>query len=427
MFDFADSLLASQPVRQHHRKAHLLMQVSFLTQAHAQASLIDLTKRCDSMEWAVAWATPNGLIDEAFRRREKFNHFVIGTHLYQTHPEVLERFAPVPTLRVMPPTGDLFHPKVYIFTSGDLVQAVVGSHNLTHAAMNRNVEASMMFVGSKDDPALVELRMFIYQAWSHGELADATFLYQYGNQYRAKAKAREALTTFVKYPLPRTRGTKRSPHEMSWSDFVRQVKKPRTHSLRNRLAVLDRAGQLFAEHTSFSKMGDDERKLVAGTLGPKKSKQGGTDFALFGSMGGSGTFANIVWRTPTELSHALDAIPQTGPVSETDYNLYTQRFANAFAVAKAKRLGRLPTATRLLAMKRPDVFVCLDEANKEDLCNHFGVSPSTMKFDNYWDRIIDPMMQTEWWQAPMPTDPLDEKIWKGRAALLDAIYYKHSD
>jgi hypothetical protein len=312
----------------------------------------------------------------------------------------------------------------YIFVIGDLVTAIVGSHNLTDSAMNRNVEASMLFQGTTSDPALVDLRKFVEHAWRDGQVPDPDFLYRYASQYKAKAKAREALTEFVEFPLPRKTGTKRAPHEMNWTDYVAEVRRPRKHKLEARLAVLAGVRQLFEAHPSFANMSDDERKLVAGTSGKVKSLQDGTDYALFGSMGGSGSFAKVVWKAPAGLSHALDAIPATGDVTEADYDKYIARFTDAFVKAKAARVGRLPTATRLLAMKRPDEFVCVDDQNKRDLCEHFGVAPSTMDLDNYWERIIYPMRQTQWWLSPAPADPLEAQIWNGRAALLDAIYYK---
>jgi hypothetical protein len=43
--------------------------------------------------------------------------------------------------------------------------------------------------------------------------------------------------------------------------------------------------------------------------------------------------------------------------------------------------------------------------------------------ENYWERIILPIMQTEWWGSPMPDDEIEARIWRGRAALLDVVYY----
>lgn len=64
------------------------------------------------MHWAVAWATENPVFEAAMKHSSKFEHVVIGTHMFQTQPEVLERVGALAPAAVVPPTGDLFHPKV---------------------------------------------------------------------------------------------------------------------------------------------------------------------------------------------------------------------------------------------------------------------------------------------------------------------------
>lgn len=211
---------------------------------------------------------------------------------------------------------------------------------------------------------------------------------------------------------------------MSWADYLVQVRSsshPSAHLFKERLGVLTKAHALFATGLPYAKWNEDDRKLVAGTLGRKKSQQPGVDYGLFGSMGASGTFANLVIEAPRGLSYALDFIPLMGAVTQDDYDRYCKAFRAAFD--QDGRVGGLPTATRLLAMKRPDAFVCIDSANRKDLCENFGVSPSTTNLENYWQRIIEPMHGDPWWRHPQPSNAADAEIWLGRAALLDAIYY----
>ncbi|MNQ86885.1 hypothetical protein D3C85_1020900 [compost metagenome] len=354
----------------------------------------------------------------------KFEHFVVGTHMFQTQPEVLERAAALAAAAVVPPTGDLFHPKIYLFRNGQRIRCVVGSPNLTKAAMSRNVEASVLLDGSLDDAALVELSRFVAEAWKGAEDISHEFLYRYRHQYAAKTAARQELIKFADVRPPSKPNTKRAPHDMSWADYLVQVRSsshPSAHLFKERLGVLTKARALFATGIPYAKWNEDDRKLVAGTLGRKKSQQPGVDYGLFGSMGASGTFANLVIEAPTGLSHALDFIPLMGAVTQDDYDRYCKAFRAAFD--QDGRVGGLPTATRLLAMKRPDAFVCIDSANRKDLCENFGVSPSTTNLENYWQRIIEPMHGDPWWRHPQPSNAADAEIWLGRAALLDAIYY----
>jgi len=400
------------------------MEAKFLASEQTQSALIELVQSCESMQWAVAWATENAVVDAAMEHSAKFTHLVIGTHLFQTQPSVLERAASLAAAAVVPPTGDLFHPKVYLFHNGSRIRAVVGSPNLTHGAMNRNVEASVLLDGTADDTALTDLCTFVHGAWRDAEDITPAFLYRYRHQWAAKQAAREELTKFADIRAPKQPNTARAPQEMSWADYLVQVRSsahPSAHLFKERLQVLQKSRQLFATGKPFASWGEDDRKLVAGTLGRKKSQQPGVDYALFGSMGASGTFANLVIESPQGLSRALDCIPLTGSVSQVDFNRFREHYQDAFD--KGGRQGGLPPATRLLAMKRPDTFVCVDSANRVDLCDHFGVAFSSTALDNYWQRLIEPMQETQWWRHPLPANPADAEIWLGRAALLDAIYY----
>jgi HKD family nuclease len=400
------------------------MDVKFLSASQTQSTLIALVENCESMQWAVAWATENAVFEAAMKDSSKFEHFVVGTHMFQTQPEVLERAAALAAAAVVPPTGDLFHPKVYLFRNGQRIRCVVGSPNLTKAAMSRNVEASVLLDGSLNDAALVELSRFVAEAWKGAGDISHEFLFRYRHQYAAKTAARQELIKFADVRSPSKPNTKRAPHDMSWADYLVQVRSsshPSAHLFKERLGVLTKARALFATGIPYAKWNEDDRKLVAGTLGRKKSQQPGVDYGLFGSMGASGTFANLVIEAPTGLSHALDFIPLMGAVTQGDYDRYCKEFRAAFD--QDGRVGGLPTATRLLAMKRPDAFVCIDSANRKDLCENFGVSPSTTNLENYWQRIIEPMHGDPWWRHPQPSNAADAEIWLGRAALLDAIYY----
>lgn len=67
---------------------------------------------------------------------------------------------------VMPRKDALFHPKVYLYSNGETMSAVVGSHNMTKSAMGGgNVEASVLLQGPKDHPALVQLKDFVTKIW----------------------------------------------------------------------------------------------------------------------------------------------------------------------------------------------------------------------------------------------------------------------
>jgi hypothetical protein len=142
----------------------------------------------------------------------------------------------------------------------------------------------------------------------------------------------------------------------------------------------------------------------------------------FGSMGGNGDFAGLIKRQDRQLSAALDCIPRKDPVTLQDFEEYCRRFRKAFTEANAHHVGEYPTATRLLAMKRPDTFVCANGKNKRNLAKALNFAPTTLSLANYWERIIVPIQSSPWYNASRPSGD-DSELWDYRVAMLDTIYY----
>jgi phosphatidylserine/phosphatidylglycerophosphate/cardiolipin synthase-like enzyme len=68
-----------------------------------------------------------------------------------------------------------FHPKLYIFKCADKTSAIVGSSNLTGAAMKSNIEANLLIEGDHNEPAITALTdYFDHMIWDpcRGELSD---------------------------------------------------------------------------------------------------------------------------------------------------------------------------------------------------------------------------------------------------------------
>ncbi|MEQ6292192.1 phospholipase D family protein [Vogesella sp. GCM10023246] len=401
------------------------MKVSMLTDGQATHTVIQLLRECTRFDVAVAWAGPNKALDAMLASHPKLGRAVIGTHMYQTDPAVLRRFMPHVGARCLPPDGRLFHPKVYLFEMPKGLAAVVGSHNLTGGAFDgKNIEVSVLIEGSANETVFVDLISFVKSSWNSAEAIDEDeFLFAYEAQYQINKAKRNALDRFHRVKKPRS-GAQKSPMDISWESFIESVKNDGHHHLEGRLKVLERAAALFKEHGSFAAMSQYERKAVAGTYGSKEPQLDDLEWPWFGAMFGQGDFKNLVNESPQLLSDALEIIPLDGDVSVTQFDAFVQHFNLAFE-GKAHK-GGIATASRLLAMKRPDVFVCLNNANRVGISEAFGTAPTTLNLDNYWQRVIIPMQISSWWQHPRPRDELAGRIWDNRAALMDSIYYDPS-
>jgi hypothetical protein len=274
--------------------------------------------------------------------------------------------------------------------------------------------------GERHDDETKQLLSFVRGCWKKAEDIDADFLRAYRIQWNARQSELEKMRGFKRLKRPGGKARKMDPLLMSWKQFVAEVKADKEHAMDKRLDVLDYARKLFNSASAFSKLNEYERKAIAGTLGKNEHHPGDVPWGWFGSMVGAGVFKKLIKSNPKVLSRALDAVPLTGFVERGHYERFVKSFRDAFE--GQPRGGRMPTASRLLAMKRPDYFVCFDMANKAGLSTHFGVTQNAVNLDSYWDLIVEPMMLSPWWRSSRPSG-LNGRIWDGRAALLDAIYY----
>lgn len=383
----------------------------------AKSLVTRLIRRCCRVDVAVAWATVNSVSDALLAQDlDRLGRLIVGTSFYHTDPDLLDALIGVRAAKYMPPTGALFHPKVYLFALPEGRAALVGSHNLTMHAFTVNTEASVLIEGDGREPVFHELDAFMAAAWAKADVLKKEFVDAYRLNRDAKARHREALKEFVK-PAPRrpSGGRTRSALPLEWDALVDAVQNDKHATDLVRLDVLEQARRIFATNTSFAAMEADERRELAGMVD-------GNKWGLFGSMWGHGDFRHRVNQTPGGISRAIACIPPTGEVSEEDYDRYVSAFQRAFDGA-AHGAG-LASATRLLAMKRPDVFVPFNARNKDRLCAAFGVPKTTTKMNNYWRRIIAPLQLVPWWRSPRPMQEIEARIWDGRAALLDAIFYE---
>jgi hypothetical protein len=74
-------------------------------------------------------------------------------------------------------------------------------------------------------------------------------------------------------------------------------------------------------------------------------------------------------------------------------------------------------------LKRPDYFVCFDSANRDGLCKAFNIALSRHDYERYWSSIVERILIARWWDSTRPTAEQEMKVWDGRAAFLDSLYY----
>jgi HKD family nuclease len=388
------------------------------TPAEISNTLRSAIRRYAYLRWSVAWASSGfPLFEELLKNRDRVAQLVVGTHFYQTHPDFLNVFVDDPKVHVVPFTSGVFHPKIYLFeNSRDDWACMIGSPNFTGAAFSGNVEVAVYMDSSVSESNVdyETLRRVIDEHWGRATPLTREFLETYRSIWNRKVQLLGNLSgTYggnAGKPIVSVGLLK-----LSWPGFVDRVRNEKQHTLGMRISVLRGVRTYFQAKKHLTEMGKDERRRIAGLAGEDQ----GVDWGYFGSMRGAGWFQKAINGNDKNLSAALDAIPSDGLVAQDDYDAFIESFKKA-----TRSEANVAVATRLLCMKRPDMFVCLDNKNRSGLCKAFGVIQSGMSYARYRNEIIERVRDAVWWNAPRPSDSEEQEVWLGRTAFLDALYYE---
>ncbi len=401
------------------------MEVQFLNTNAVEAALSRLMADHDEFHWAVAWGSMTGAAKELLRYPNKFRDVTFGVAFSQTDPKLIDSLLNVKAARVATKfSGGTYHPKVYGFRSGRQAAALVGSANFTYGGLGKNWEAATHITGSADDPFFIDLFKFTRESAKLGEPITPEFALAYrASVKRASRMEKPPCDPMEGLELIKPSGFSSPLVTMNWSQYATEVKTSAHHDLRESIALLRVVQGWFGANESFRRMTSEQRKAIAGVIGErqKNSAELDRDWGWFGSMKGAGDFANRIDENDKHLSAALDCIPTKGHVTKEHFLKFARQFEKAFQ--NATRTGGVPTASRLLAMKRPDTFICISRPNIKRAAARMGFAPSTLRLDNYWDKVIEVIRLSDWYGADKP-DTAEGELWEYRAAMLDAIFYE---
>jgi HKD family nuclease len=372
--------------------------------------LNELIETSETIFISAAWVTH---ITDSYKlllkHKNKISHFFCGISEFITTPQVLKDFAlPFEHFSVVNDTK-LFHHKCLIFKlkdkNGVFTHTVLqGSANLTYSGLHENYEIMQMTHFN----SLIDLDEKLHRLLKPASVSvDISYILDYERRYE-KYHARQSQIEAIRDQLATNFG------DISFDEYLKFY--DRYIHLEQRVALLDYFKGLL-QKSSFHELELMDRKKIAGLYQGKDNLL--LDSRWFGSMRRATHFYAQVENHPELISNAIKLIPQDGPVTELDYH----NFCSAMINASGYNDDPIGIVTRMLAMIRPDYFLCITSQNKQAITQDFAIKSSELSLGNYWELITMPLTQSPWWKSDRPQG-LAGKIWDYRVALLDCIYYE---
>jgi HKD family nuclease len=388
------------------------------TNAELNRQLLRLIGRYPKVAFATAWASAGtDVFSELVKNEDRIVGAAIGTHFYQTHPDVLDQFVGSSKVKFMLQPSGVFHPKAYLFWSADAWELIVGSANLTTGALTKNSELSVLISSDDAAPGLRNEFLEVIK----GYVKDAVTIKQeeadrYRRIWKLKKRDLDVVADMFGDEPARKPSVDSEVMSMDWAGYFAKVKEDQIHGFQERLELLEVVAGYFSAHPSFNDMPLPVRKGIAGLPNEEIPR-----WAWFGSMKGAMTFGGLINKEHKAFSLALDEIPARGDVTKKHYDAYIAQYLKAFPNGR----DGIATSTRLLAMKRPDVFLCVDAQNKRRLGKDIGIKRmDILDYERYWEEVVLRIMQTPWWRSDEPKEPVERAVWRARSAMLDAIFYE---
>lgn len=404
----------------------LAMQITLLDAKSVAQHVSALIEEHDHISMAVAWGGLTAVAKVLLANKSKFESILFGVDFSASDPDLIDRLADVPNAFIANNRPGCFHPKIFYFRSGTKAEAIVGSANFTKGGLISNLEASVHVKGSAGDPFFEQVRTQLARYKPLHLPITKPLAESYRRQTEAASRSPRPKNPVLPGNTKQWARINSPLATMSWKDFVARARADPYHDFKKRMKLLRAIQQMFASTSSLGDLLVTEWKGIAGVLGNVEAINANFDdveWGWFGSMGGAGTFAELIGLKDRSLAKALDSIPKRGNVTEAQFDDYCYGFTEAFS--ESSRTARLPPATRLLAMKRPDFFVCVNGGNRRNLAGALAFAPTTLSLENYWKHVIEPIQQAPWFNAPRPAAK-NRELWDARVAMLDAIYYKPS-
>jgi hypothetical protein len=386
-----------------------------------------LLKEYKQYYWSTAWA---GIGSKAYNslvlKKERILKICVGVHFYQTHPSFIKEFLNDERVRFVQQPSGTFHPKLYLFYNNDSDwELIIGSANFTNSAFTKNLEASILINHSEKSSSkiLEKALLFVNRIWDKAKVADQDYFERYFVIWEKQQQKLKSLSGMygaierVPKPIHESEMVNRT-----WKAFMIKIRNEPNKGMLKRLQVIRLAKSIFSKEKEFHDLDIEERKFIAG-IPNNLELEGAEHWGCFGSMKGAGVFKNKIHQGNIHITNALKHIPLSGQITKNDYSLYIENFQMAFKGTHLEKAINLATATRLLCMKRPDIFVCFDSENRSKMCKDFGIVQTRMSYNRYWDDIIERIYDSDWWNNTAPKNNIEREISEARAAFLDSMYY----
>ncbi|MGX5201859.1 hypothetical protein [Aliikangiella sp. IMCC44632] len=205
-----------------------------------------------------------------------------------------------------------------------------------------------------------------------------------------------------------------------WNEYLSAIELlADSYQVNECLKLLNQADIILNQDKDVATSSETERLLIGGIADKAAQKAYPFVFTMLGDMTGLTSFKKVLKKDPAGLSKLLKIIPKTGPIDGWHFMQFSDSYKEWLNNNGIKQALLYP-ATRLLSMKRPDIFVSLNDESSPYICQALGIKPLKKNdLQAYWDTVLNKIHQAKWFKIDQPMQPEQIPFYRGRVALLE--------
>jgi HKD family nuclease len=379
------------------------MDVRWLAASERIRELSELLEWASEVQVAYAWVSAAGASEHwtlLHEHREKLTTVVVGTDFDRTDPLALRDLLEWGLdARVHRAPNGVFHPKLIVGLRGRQARAIVGSSNFTVGGFAANAESNLAVTGPRS-AATIQGMLESLRGWHRaGGRITPAWLDEYAERYKLRRREwlRRSLPDDGSFPVA-------EDLDRPWPEYFRLVTREA-----DSLMEAEYFTKELSSGRSFLDLSDEEVHIVGG--------YGGKGSGWYGPVRHRGVMRHFR-DSRRRIAQALDPVPLSGqgaPLVRAARRCLEQ-------LTRLSYVG-LPSATRLLAAKRPDAFFCLNHANESRVKELFGRGLADNRDTDGYIALHEAIWQMRWFQSPRPREPEQRRAWDLRVLLIDRLLY----
>ncbi len=390
-------------------------------------ALIESFAKCcgehEAVDIAVAWCgNPSQVLP--FKYLEDFKGKItatIGYSFNHTHPDSFEWLDRIGAeYRLFKDGADLYHPKIYLFTTDKHFALFLGSSNLTYGGFCSNVEVNALLEGDLRAPEnrdVADLRKQLSEwhssAFSFKPKDD--WIAKYREDYLKATKL--AKRQGVRTPAQKEEeiGAASWLGKASWSIYYGKVLdglKRQERDGRGYHEVLDAAATLVHLPWRSKVFQDPEKRRVIGGLG---------EYGWLGHVGASGQFRHLIAKGASrDLAKVVKCVNAAGEFNPPIPWKELESILGALI-----GLGfTMKVWGRLLCITRPDLYCTVaSESVRTNLSAALKIPKNAFEKPEGYIKLLRLIHSSPWFNSDKPKQTEQVDIWNRRSAFMDAIFY----